>query len=82
MKLTIRSPEAAGAAIRDLRKSAGLSQQALAEKLDVQQPTISRLERGDGGVQMRLFFDALALFSAQVTLTARKRKAPPLGEIF
>lgn len=36
-----------------IRKSKGLSQVALAEMVGVEQPTISRIERGDEGVTLR-----------------------------
>ena len=82
MKILLRSPEAAGAAIRDLRKAASISQAQLAEKLGTRQPTISRLERGDGGVQMRLLFDALMLLKAQLTVTSRTSDTASIDELF
>lgn len=38
-----------------IRKQRGLSQAALADKIGVEQPTISRLEREDEGATLRLY---------------------------
>ena len=42
-----------GMQLARIRKSKGLSQVALAEIVGVEQPTISRIERGDEGVTLR-----------------------------
>jgi transcriptional regulator with XRE-family HTH domain len=45
--MTDNNDKAVGKKIRDLRRSAGLTQVGLSEKADIESNTIARLERGE-----------------------------------
>jgi transcriptional regulator with XRE-family HTH domain len=79
-----------GMRIREIRKARGLSQVQLAEMAGVEQPTISRIEKGEDGVTLRLLRQTAAalgvsiaeLFSdertaAEQTLVQLFRNLPP-----
>lgn len=52
-----------GTRIKQARKAAGLSQQALCQKIGVKQPTLSQLESGDSSTTVHIgkFADALGV---------------------
>lgn len=62
-----------GKRIRRIRKSAGLSQTALAERLDQKQSTISALERGERGIKVELVYGICAELGVSPT-----RLLPPM----
>ncbi len=67
----IKSPIALGAALRDARKEAGLSQADLARKLGTTRHRISRLEQGDISDQLLLILRMLERLQVELFLERR-----------
>ena len=58
-----------GAAVRDARRQAGLSQQAVADRAGVPRQWVSRLETGSNpGAELRKVLDLLAALELMVVL--------------
>ena len=55
--MKIRNSKDLGAAIRTARRRSRLTQAKVAERLSMQQSTISRLEKGDGNNSLQLVLD-------------------------
>lgn len=75
-----------GAALRDARRAAGLSQQALAERAGVSRQWLSRLETGSNpGAELRKVLDVLAALSLAVELGPMAKptlEADPFADLF
>jgi HTH-type transcriptional regulator/antitoxin HipB len=72
---TARIPAQLGALIRRERRRRNLSQAQLAERIGRRQATISKLENGEPGTQLRVLFDALAALNLDVAIVPRARSA-------
>lgn len=70
-----RSPRMAGSVVRKARLAQGLTQKALAARMNVRQATISKLESGEPATRMAVLFDALAALGLEVTVTPRSGKS-------
>lgn len=66
--------------IRDARRSAGLTQAQLAERLGTTQPVIARLERGGSNPTFETVERALVAAGYQIELRATRRPAPEVDE--
>ncbi|MDO8213922.1 helix-turn-helix transcriptional regulator [Conexibacter sp. CPCC 206217] len=66
--------------VRDARRSAGLTQAQLAERLGTTQPVIARLERGDSNPTFETIDRALAAAGCQVELRATRRPIEQVDE--
>lgn len=77
----VRSPRMAGALIRKARLARGWTQQELAERMNVRQATVSKLESGVPATRLAVLFDALAALGLELVSTTRGEKAD-LGDIF
>lgn len=74
-----------GAAVRDARLRAGLSQQALADRAGVPRQWVSRLETGSNpGAELRKVLDLLAALDLVVELAPAPapRLADPFEDLF
>ena len=60
-----------GIALRDGRKEKGLSQQELAEKTGIAQPTVSNAERGVSDVRVETLFRLLATLGLELVIRTR-----------
>lgn len=80
MNEPIRSPRMAGHVIRKTRKDKGWSQTDLADRMNVRQGTVSKLETGKS-VRIETLFDAIAVLGLDLTAQSRKPK-PDYTEIF
>lgn len=67
-----------GARIRQIRKSLGLSQQALAEKLDVSRPSISQIENGERKVSAEELKKLAETFNLSTDALLDPRKEPQI----
>jgi HTH-type transcriptional regulator / antitoxin HipB len=74
-QITRTSPQL-GAALRRRRKQAGLSQEALADKVKLRQATISRLESGDTGTKLGTLLDVMAALDLEIVLRPRTKGRP------
>jgi HTH-type transcriptional regulator / antitoxin HipB len=74
-QITRTSPQL-GAALRRRRKQAGLSQEALAEKVKLRQATISRLESGDTGTKLGTLLAVVAALDLEIVMRPRSKGRP------
>ncbi|WP_291069545.1 helix-turn-helix transcriptional regulator [Hyphomonas sp.] len=65
----------AGAVVRKARLAQGLTQKELADRMNVRQATISKLESGEPATRMAVLFDALAALGLEVNVTTRGGKS-------
>ena len=78
-----RTPKQIGDAIRRRRRSLGLRQKELGEKTNLRQATISALEAGEAGTQLRTLFEVLtALDMELVTRPRTKASTDEIEELF
>ena len=72
-----------GAALRRRRKQAGLSQEALGERINLRQATISHLERGDTGTKLGTLLNVMAALDLEMVVRPRtKGRAADIENIF
>jgi HTH-type transcriptional regulator/antitoxin HipB len=81
-QITRTSPQL-GAALRRRRKQAGLSQDALADRVKLRQATVSRLESGDTGTKLGTLLDVVAALDLEIVLRPRtKGRSADIEDIF
>lgn len=68
------------ALLRDARRSAGLTQAQLAERLGTTQPVIARLERDDANPTFETIQRALVAAGYEIELRATRRSLPQVDE--
>lgn len=76
MKNAARNAKQLGAIIRRERKLRDLTQLRLGEKIGLRQATISKLERGEPGTQLRTLFDALTALGLEIRVLERAQGGP------
>jgi transcriptional regulator with XRE-family HTH domain len=62
------------------RRDAGLTQAALAQRLGISQAAVAQLEQPDSNPRIATLDRALRAAGAELTLTARPRRAPAVDE--
>jgi len=78
-----RTPKQIGAAIRRRRRTLGLNQQAIGQKTNLRQATISGLEAGEAGTQLRTLFDVLTALNLELVIRPRtKASTDRIEELF
>ena len=80
MEERIRSARMAGHVIRMERKKRGWSQSDLADRMNVRQGTVSKLETG-GSVRSEILFSALSALGLDLKTVSRTTKAD-FGSLF
>ena len=78
----VRTPPHIGAAIRRRRKLKGLTQAQLGEKTKLRQATISQLEAGEGGTQIRTLTDVLAVLNLELVIQDRSTSPYEIEDLF
>jgi HTH-type transcriptional regulator / antitoxin HipB len=73
MDLLARTPQQIGAVIRRCRRQAALTQTQLAAKMGTRQATVSKLEAGKPGTQLRVIMDALAALDLELAIRPRTK---------
>ena len=76
MNNAARNAKQLGAIIRRERKSRDLTQKQLGETIGLRQATISKLERGEPGTQLRTLFDALTALGLELRIHERGQGRP------
>ncbi len=66
-----RNSQQLGAALRRNRKKQGLTQEDLAKRMNSRQATISKLEQGAPGTQLKTFFDVLTALNLEIVVKDR-----------
>ena len=82
MEQIARTSMQIGAALRRRRRSAGLSQDALAAKANLRQATISALESGEAGTQLRTLIDVMAALGLEIVIRERTKAADNIEDVF
>ena len=83
MEQIARTPKQIGDAIRRQRRKLGLNQAALGEKTNLRQATISTVESGEAGTQLRTLFDLLAALDLELVVRPRgKATADAIEDLF
>lgn len=78
----VRTPDQVGAAIRRQRKLKSLTQAQLGEKTHLRQATISALESGEGGVQLKTLTDVLAALDLELVVRERTVSTHDIENLF
>jgi len=68
-----RTPKQIGAAIRRHRRARHLNQQALGQRTNLRQATISGVEAGEPGTELRTLFDVLTALDLELVVRARTK---------
>ena len=82
MDQIIRTPKQLGAAIRRHRRSAGLTQAQLGTKIHLRQATISALERGEPGTELRTVFDVITALGIEIVVRDRSKSPGKIEDLF
>ena len=78
-----RTPKQIGAAVRRRRRALGLNQQEVGTKTRLRQATISGLEAGEAGTQLRTLFGVLTALNLELVIRPRtKASNDKIEEIF
>jgi HTH-type transcriptional regulator / antitoxin HipB len=78
-----RTPKQVGEAVRRYRRSQGLKQKDLGERTNLRQATISALEAGEPGTQLRTLFDVLTALNMELVIRTRtKASTDKIEELF
>ena len=71
MEQVTRNTKQVGEALRRVRRKGKLSQRQLGEKVGVRQATISSIEGGEPGTQLRTLMDVLAALGLELVIRER-----------
>jgi HTH-type transcriptional regulator / antitoxin HipB len=71
-----RSPQQLGAILRRYRKKGSLTQTDVAAKTQLRQATISALESGEAGTQLKTLTDVLAALDLELLVQPRRKSLP------
>jgi HTH-type transcriptional regulator/antitoxin HipB len=82
MEQIARTSKQIGAAIRRRRRSVGLSQTALGAKTSLRQATISALESGEPGTQLRTLIDVMAALGLEMVIRERSKAGESIEDVF
>jgi HTH-type transcriptional regulator/antitoxin HipB len=82
MEQIVRTSKQLGAAIRRHRRSAGLSQAQLGAKTNLRQATISVLERGESGTELRTVIDVMAALGIEMVVRDRSQGPGKIEDLF
>ena len=77
-----RTPKQLGAALRRRRRELHLSQAALGARTNLRQATISALENGEPGTQLRTLIDAMAVLGLELVVRERSRAPENIADLF
>ncbi len=82
MQQIVRTSKQLGAAIRRCRRSAGMSQGELGAKTNLRQATISALEKGEPGTQLRTLIDVMTALGLEMVVRDRSKAAGKIEDLF
>ena len=82
MEQIVRTSKQLGAAIRRHRRSAGLSQTQLGAKTNLRQATISALERGEPGTELRTVIDVITALGIEIVVRDRSQPEGKIEDLF
>jgi HTH-type transcriptional regulator / antitoxin HipB len=83
MDIMARTTKQIGSAVRRFRRLRKLTQVALGQKVQTRQATISKLEAGEPGTELRTLMDTLAALDLELVIRPRsKAPAEEIEDIF
>ena len=82
METLARTPEQIGTALRRARRSRGLTQKEVSSLCGLRTATISSVEHGDQGTQLRTVLAIMMALGLEFRIGERGRKHPDIEEIF
>ena len=82
MEQIVRTPKQIGAAIKRQRRSARLSQTELGAKTGMRQATISALENGEPGTQLRTLMNAIMALGLEMVIRDRTKSDTSIEDVF
>jgi HTH-type transcriptional regulator/antitoxin HipB len=82
MEQIVRTSNQLGATIRRRRRSAGLSQTELGTKTHLRQATISALENGEPGTELRTLIDVMSALGLEMVVRERSAAADRIEDLF
>jgi len=68
-----RTPKQMGEALRRRRRARNLNQQALGQRTNLRQATISSVEAGEPGTELRTLFEVLTALDLELVVRARTK---------
>ena len=78
-----RTPKQIGAAVRRRRRTLGMNQKDVGTKTHLRQATISGLEAGEAGTQLRTLFGVLTALNLELVIRPRtKASTDKIEEMF
>lgn len=77
-----RTSKQIGAAIRRRRRAMDLSQAKLGAQTNLRQATISALENGEPGTELRTLMDVLAALGLEIVIRERSKANERLEDLF
>lgn len=77
-----RTTKQVGAALRRRRRQLGISQNDLGAKASLRQATISGLENGEPGTQLRTLMDIISALDLEIVVRERTKGKQRIEEIF
>lgn len=78
-----RTPKQIGAAVRRRRRALGMNQKDVGTKTQLRQATISGLEAGEAGTQLRTLFGVLTALNLELVIRPRtKASTDKIEEMF
>jgi len=82
MEQIARTTKQLGAAIRRRRRALNLRQADLGTKTKLRQATISALENGEPGTQLRTLIDVMASLGLELVIRERSRSDEKIEDLF
>lgn len=82
MEQIARTSMQIGAALRRCRRSAGLSQDALAAKTRLRQATLSALEKGVADTRLQTLIQVMAALGLEMVIRERTKAADNIEDVF
>lgn len=77
-----RTSKQIGAAIRRRRRSLNISQTDLGSRTNLRQATISALENGEPGTQLRTLVDVMAALGLELVVRERSKASENIEDLF
>jgi HTH-type transcriptional regulator/antitoxin HipB len=82
MDQIVRTSKQIGAAIRRCRRTAGLSQAQMGAKTNLRQATISALEHGEPGTELRTLIDVMTALGLEMVVRERSKAPGAIEDLF
>jgi HTH-type transcriptional regulator/antitoxin HipB len=82
MEQIVRTSKQLGAAIRRYRRTLGLSQGQMGAKTNLRQATISALEHGEPGTELRTLIDVVTALGLEMVVRERSKAGSNIEDLF